>query len=87
MIFRRCHFVKNDRIRSFSGPYFHENTEQKNYEYEHFSRGVPIFKFNAYKNLRFSHRIQKVSILRNFFKSYLKVFITEKSKYFATSRF
>ena len=22
MIVRRCHFVKNDRIRSFSGPYF-----------------------------------------------------------------
>ena len=35
------HCMKSHRIRSFSGPYFHEfglNAEQKNSQYGHFSR-------------------------------------------------
>ena len=51
----RIHRVKIVRIRSYSGPYsvrMRENTDQKNFEYGHFSRSahyshivVSVFQF------------------------------------------
>ena len=48
------HCIKIVRIRSFLGPYFPAfglNTDQKNFEYGHFSRSVYVFiSMSASKN-------------------------------------